>query len=146
MAPPFLSRPHNGRPPRKIRLGSWMYQAMKVLALGRVLRGTPLDLFGRTRERRLERQLVGSYIERVDALLPALSAERLAVATEIAALPLSMRGYGHVKLANVALARSREAELLYRFDPATYPRPAPARDAGQLRGIAIVEQGKATVG
>jgi indolepyruvate ferredoxin oxidoreductase len=48
-----------------------------------------------------------------------------------------MRGFGHVKLANVALARAREAELLHRFDPETYPRPAPSREAGQIRGIRV---------
>jgi indolepyruvate ferredoxin oxidoreductase len=140
MAPPFLSRSKEGQPPRKIRLGSWLYRAMKVLAAGRVLRGTALDVFGRTRERRMERQLVGDYMRRIDALLPALHASRLPVAVDIATLPLSMRGYGHVKLANVALARAREAELLHRFDPQSYPRPAAERKAGQLRGIAIVEQ------
>jgi indolepyruvate ferredoxin oxidoreductase len=140
MAPPFLSRSKDGQPPRKLRLGSWLYRAMKVLAAGRVLRGTPLDLFGKTRERRLERQLIADFMSRVESLLPALEAKRMPVAVEIAALPLSMRGYGHVKLANVALARAREAELLHRFDPESYPRPAPERKAGQLRGIAIVEQ------
>ena len=51
-----------------------------------------------------------------------------------------MRGYGHVKRANVAKAQVREAELLYRFDPASYPRPSDKPQAGQLRGIAIVAQ------
>ncbi|MEW6706291.1 MAG: indolepyruvate ferredoxin oxidoreductase family protein [Pseudomonadota bacterium] len=137
MAPPLLARSRNGQPPRKLRLGGWMLRAMKLLAAGRRLRGTPLDLFGRTEERRMERELVERYIERVRSLLPALSVERLKTATEIAALPLSMRGFGHVKMANVALARAREAELLHRFDPAAYPRPAAAPVAGQIRGIAV---------
>jgi indolepyruvate ferredoxin oxidoreductase len=137
LAPPALSRARDGQPPRKLRFGGWMHRAMKVLALGRVLRGTPLDLFGRTQERRLERELIPAYMDRIGALLPALSSENLAVATDIAALPLSMRGYGHVKLANIALARVREAELLHRFDPEAYPRPAQQRQAGQLRGIPI---------
>jgi len=138
MAPPFLSRSKDGQPPRKMRLGSWMHRAMKLLARGRVLRGTPLDLFGKTRERRLERELIASYMQRIEGLLPMLSSERLDVATQIAALPLAMRGFGHVKLANVALARLREAELLHRFDPAVFPPPARAHEAGQLRGIAVV--------
>ena len=100
-------------------------------------RGTAFDFFGRTEERRLERSLIEAYLQRVDALLPSLSPERLKAACEIAALPLTMRGYGHVKLANVALARVREAELLHRFDPATYPRPQGAPQAGQLRGIRV---------
>jgi len=42
-----------------------------------------------------------------------------------------------VKLANVALTRAREAELLHRFDSARWPRPPASRAAGQLRGIAV---------
>jgi indolepyruvate ferredoxin oxidoreductase len=49
-----------------------------------------------------------------------------------------MRGYGHVKIANIALARAREAELLHRLDARRYPRPPSAPQAGQLRGIAVV--------
>jgi indolepyruvate ferredoxin oxidoreductase len=137
MAPPVISRAKEGQAPRKVRLGGWMLPAMKLLAQGRRLRGTVLDLFGRTEERRLERELVANYRSRIEALLPSLDATRLQVATEIAALPLAMRGFGHVKLANVALARAREAELLHRFDPATYPRPATTREAGQIRGIRV---------
>ncbi|MCC2674227.1 MAG: indolepyruvate ferredoxin oxidoreductase family protein, partial [Ramlibacter sp.] len=137
MAPPVLSR---GKTPRKVRLGAWMLPAMKLLAQGRRVRGTFLDVFGRTAERRLERALIDSYQERIDALLPTLTAERLKTACEIAALPLSMRGFGHVKLANVALARAREAELLHRFDPEAYPRPAASRAAGQIRGIRVTAE------
>ncbi|MBA2962096.1 MULTISPECIES: indolepyruvate ferredoxin oxidoreductase family protein [Ramlibacter] len=137
MAPPVLSRPRDGRPPRKVRLGGWMLHAMKLLAHGRALRGTPFDVFGYTQERRLERALVADYRHRIEALLPALAPGKLALATEIAALPLSMRGFGHVKQANVDLARVREAELLHRFDPATYPRPAGPLQAGQIKGIRV---------
>jgi indolepyruvate ferredoxin oxidoreductase len=137
MAPPALSRAKSGQAPRKVRLGGWMLPFMKLLAQGRRLRGTALDVFGRTAERRMERELVAAYRARIESLLPALDASRLKAATDIAALPLSMRGFGHVKLANVALARAREAELLHRFDPATYPRPEVKREAGQIRGIRV---------
>jgi indolepyruvate ferredoxin oxidoreductase len=137
MAPPALTRAKNGQAPRKVRLGAWLLPALKLLAQGRRLRGTALDLFGRTAERRMERELIASYRSRIESLLPALTPERLKVATEIAALPLAMRGFGHVKLANVADARAREAELLHQFDGRTYPRPAPTRQAGQLRGIPV---------
>jgi indolepyruvate ferredoxin oxidoreductase len=137
MAPPLLSRPGPGGRPRKLRFGGWMLPVLKVLAHGRRLRGTPLDVFGYTQERRMERALVGAYLQRIDALLPALTPERLKVATEIAALPLAMRGFGAVKEHNVTLARRREAELLHRFDPDTYPRPADRKEAGQIRGIRV---------
>ncbi|WP_119155378.1 indolepyruvate ferredoxin oxidoreductase family protein [Caldimonas tepidiphila] len=137
MAPPLLSRAKDGAAPRKLRLGAWMLPAMRLLAKGRMLRGTALDRFGRTAERRMERELVERYVQRIESLLPELDVARLALATEIAALPLSMRGFGHVKIANVALARAREAELLHRFDPARHPRPPVSREAGQIRGIRV---------
>ncbi len=138
MAPPWLARPRDGQPPRKVRLGGWMLPAMRALARGKALRGTVFDLFGRSEERRLEGALVTQFEARIAELLPALSAERLALAAEIAAVPLAMRGFGHVKLANVALARAREAELLFRFDPQRYPRPPRSAQAGQWKGIAVV--------
>ncbi|MEO8807765.1 MAG: DUF6537 domain-containing protein, partial [Burkholderiaceae bacterium] len=138
MAPPLLSRPKNGQAPAKIRLGGWMLPAMKWLARGKVLRGTAFDVFGHTQERRLERALIERFEARLDELLRQLSADKLAVATQIAALPLGVRGFGHVKLANLALVQAREAELLHRFDPARYPKPVAVARAGQFRGIAVV--------
>jgi indolepyruvate ferredoxin oxidoreductase len=139
MAPPLMSRSKNGQPPKKIALGAWMLPAMKVLAKGKSLRGGWFDVFGRTAERRMERELILQFEHRVNELLENLQADRLPSAIQIASLPLSMRGYGHVKIANVALARAREAELLHRFLPEKYPRPnAAAPSAGQFRGIAVV--------
>jgi indolepyruvate ferredoxin oxidoreductase len=140
MAPPLISRARDGQPPRKLRLGSWLMPLLRVLAKGKALRGGAFDLFGHTDERRLERELVRQYEARIDELLPRLRVESLALAGEIARLPLTMRGFGHVKIANVALARAREAELLHRLDPQRYPRPVAAPLAGQLRGIAVVSR------
>jgi indolepyruvate ferredoxin oxidoreductase len=139
MAPPLLSRRGGGgQAPRKLRLGGWLMPLLHLLARGKRLRGGAFDLFGRTDERRMERELIAHYEARVDELLPRLRIETLALAGEVARLPLSMRGYGHVKIANVALARAREAELLHRLDPQHYPRPPGAVHAGQLKGIAVV--------
>ncbi|MEJ8859888.1 indolepyruvate ferredoxin oxidoreductase family protein [Variovorax robiniae] len=138
MAPPFLSRPKGGQPPRKIRLGGWMWPAMKWLAWGKRLRGTAFDLFGHTEERRLERALIGQFEARMDELMSELSPANQKLAAQIAAVPMTIRGYGHVKLANLAMARAREAELLHRFSPTRYPRPASEPKAGQIRGIAVV--------
>jgi len=140
MAPPLLARPANGQPPRKMIFGSWMRHALKLLAHGKALRGTALDVFGYTHERRLERSLIDQFEARVRELLPTLDAQRLAIAAQIASVPMSVRGFGHVKLANLALAQAREAELLHRFDAARYPRPAGAAKAGQIKGIAVVSR------
>jgi indolepyruvate ferredoxin oxidoreductase len=143
MAPPLLARGRDGQPPRKLTLGAWLMPAMRLLARARALRGTALDPFGHTDERRLERALIPQFEARLAELAAGLSPRNQALAAQIAAVPLAMRGYGHVKLANVALARAREAELLHRFDPQRHPRPQAAAQAGQIRGIAVVAAGGA---
>jgi len=115
-----------------------MMSAFKVLAGLRGLRGTAFDVFGYTHERKLERELVRQYMELVAAMLSSLGRDNLKIACDIAALPLAIRGYGHVKLANLAVVQARKAEMLHRFDPQTYPRPPAALGAGQLRGIPVV--------
>ncbi|HEY4066165.1 MAG TPA: indolepyruvate ferredoxin oxidoreductase family protein [Burkholderiaceae bacterium] len=141
MAPPLLARPKNGQPPKKIALGAWMLPMMKLLARGKALRGGVFDVFGHTEERRMERALVTQFEQRAEELAANLTADRLASALQIALLPLSMRGYGHVKIANVALARARESELLHRFMPERYAKPVAAAPApGHFKGIAVVSR------
>jgi len=137
MAPPAFAKPTGTAPPKKVRFGGWLLPVLKVLAKGKALRGTALDPFGRTAERRLERSLVDAYEARIRDLLGALTPERVAVAAAIANVPHGIRGYGHVKLANLAIAKARESELLHRFDPARFPRPSGVPAAGQFRGIPV---------
>jgi indolepyruvate ferredoxin oxidoreductase len=139
MAPPLVARSVDGKPPRKVVLGGWMLLAMRCLSQGKRLRGSRLDVFGRTQERQLERRLIVEFEQRVEELAANLRADRLPMAIQIAKLPQSIRGYGHVKLASVAVARAREAQLLHRFLPQRYPMPdAAIAQAGSFRGIAVV--------
>ena len=116
LAPPLLARRHpdTGRLMKR-EFGPWVLKAFGVLAKLRFLRGTPLDLFGYTAERRMERQLIADYEKRIDGLLRQLNADNQDVAAEIAGLPEFIRGFGHVKELNLAAVRRREAELLERF-------------------------------
>ena len=63
----------------------------------------------------MERQLVRDYELLIDELLPHLTAEKLELAVRLASLPEKIRGYGHVKLANVASAKAQWQDLLDRF-------------------------------
>jgi indolepyruvate ferredoxin oxidoreductase len=137
MAPPTFRKPKGGAAPRKVRLGPWLMPVLRLLAGARRLRGTAFDPFGRTEERRLERALVDEYEARVREIVAGLDAKRLPVAVSVAQVPQGIRGYGHVKLANLAIARARERELLHRWDPTLYPRPEGAPVAGQFRGIPV---------
>jgi indolepyruvate ferredoxin oxidoreductase len=115
-----------------------MLSAMKWLARGKVLRGTFLDPFGKTKERRVEREQIVRFEQLVERLLHELTPTNQTLAAQIAALPLTVRGFGHVKSANLALAQAREAELLHRFSPQRYAQPDGVPTARQFRGIAVV--------
>ena len=115
MAPPLLSKPGADGRAKKVELGSWTFKALKTLAKFKGLRGGVLDIFGKTEERRIERQLVRDYEALVDELLTHLSADKLDVAIKLARLPEGIRGYGHVKLANVVTVRAQWKDLLDRF-------------------------------
>ncbi|OWQ90260.1 pyruvate ferredoxin oxidoreductase [Roseateles aquatilis] len=115
MAPPLLSRPGADGRAKKVELGSWTFKALKTLTKLKGLRGGALDIFGKTEERRIERQLVRDYEALVDELLRDLSAEKLDIAVKLARLPEGIRGYGHVKLANVVTVRAQWKDLLDRF-------------------------------
>jgi indolepyruvate ferredoxin oxidoreductase len=116
LAPPLLARPDpvTGKV-RKISFGPWMLRAFGVLARLKFLRGTALDVFGRTEERQMERALITEYETLVDELLSRLAADNHALAVELASLPEEIRGYGHVKARHVAAARTKQAALLARL-------------------------------
>lgn len=127
MAPPLLARRGPDGRPRKMRFGPWLMGGLRWLARARGLRGTWADPFGHTEERRLERQLARDYEQLLrETLLPRLAAGNHAAAVALARLPERIRGYGHVKLANLATARAMQAELLGRFDRDEAPAAAAA--------------------
>ncbi|MDT7613582.1 MAG: indolepyruvate ferredoxin oxidoreductase [Pseudonocardiales bacterium] len=96
---------------KKIALGPWAKPVLQTLARGKALRGTPLDPFGRTEIRRLERQLRDEYRAMVLRLASGLTADSYATATAAAEAADMVRGYEDVKLANVERYRARLAEL-----------------------------------
>ena len=112
LAPPMFSkRDHQGHLV-KGEYGPWVFTAFKLMKRLKFLRGTAFDPFGRTEERRGERQLILDYRNTIEALLKNLSLANHVLAVEIARLPEHIRGYGHVKEAHLAAAQAKQAELL----------------------------------
>jgi indolepyruvate ferredoxin oxidoreductase len=107
LAPPVWARRDGQGRLIKAQYGSWMWQAFKVLARLKFLRGTAFDVFGGSEERRMERQLIEDYRISILAALSKLTADNLALATELANLPEQIRGYGHVKLESLQRVRVR---------------------------------------
>ncbi len=115
LAPPlFAKRDAQGRLV-KSQYGAWMKHAFALLAKLKFLRGTWLDFFGRTEERRMERALIEDYRRSIASLLNGITLEKLPGLVELASLPEQIRGFGHVKQANVAKVRGRWQELEAQF-------------------------------
>ena len=112
LAPPLLARRNARGELVKRAFGPWVRGAFHVLAALKVLRGTVLDPFGWTAERREERELIRRYRAALDEVLQRLDRERLSKAVEIASLPEHVRGFGHVKARHLATTMQRWTELL----------------------------------
>jgi indolepyruvate ferredoxin oxidoreductase len=113
LAPPLFAKrdPVTGQIKKK-SYGPWMMTAFEWLAKLRFLRGSALDIFGRTAERRTERQLIADYEQLIDEMLGKLTADNHALAVQLASLPEEIRGYGHVRERHLAAARAQGTELL----------------------------------
>ncbi len=123
LAPPLFAKKNDKGELIKQQYGPWMLKAMGVLAKLKGLRGTALDIFGRTEERRMERALIVQYREDIERILAGLNADNHALALEIARLPEQIRGFGHVKERHFKAAQSRREQLL-----AQWPHPVAAAE------------------
>ncbi|MEQ6248287.1 indolepyruvate ferredoxin oxidoreductase family protein [Sulfitobacter sp. HNIBRBA3233] len=112
LAPPLLSRTGPDGRPAKREFGPWLERPLRIMARLKGLRGTPLDPFGYTAERRMERALITQYERDMAEVLPKLTENTREAIVALAELPLQIRGFGPVKQANEAKAAKRREELL----------------------------------
>ena len=117
LAPPMLSSKDAHGHLIKREFGSWVGWVFPLLSAFRFLRGSFLDPFGHTEERKTERALITQYRDLISGLLPKLSSENLPTAIALASIPEDIRGYGHVKERHLRNAKQKETELLARLDP-----------------------------
>jgi indolepyruvate ferredoxin oxidoreductase len=110
---------------KKQAYGGWVIRAFGLLAKLKSLRGTKLDPFGHSAERREERRLIAEYEALIAELIEQLALANHAAAVALANLPETIRGFGHVKDASIAKAAMQRAELLAAFrNPAAENRAA----------------------
>ncbi len=115
LAPPIISKTNEKGELQKQKFGPLMLTGFKLLKHFKVLRGTPLDIFGNTEEREMERALIGKYVASIDEVLAKLNADNHALALEIANLPDAVKGFGHVKARNVVAVRSKWDGLMEKW-------------------------------
>ncbi len=119
LAPPLIAKKNDKGELQKSKFGPLMLTAFRLLAPLKVLRGTALDIFGRTEERQMERALIDQYRQSISDLLPGLTADKHALAVDIARIPEQIRGFGHVKERNLVAARQRWAQLTQQWQTPT---------------------------
>jgi indolepyruvate ferredoxin oxidoreductase len=115
LAPPILGRVGADGKPRKSAFGPWMMTAFRVLARLKGLRGTALDVFGRTVERKRERQLLADYQADLGLIESRLDASTHEAAVALAAVPSLVRGFGHVREASMQRAAGERSRVLARL-------------------------------
>ncbi len=116
MSPPLLARrdPVTGRPGKRL-FGPWIFPLFRALAALKGLRGTALDPFGYTAERRTERRLRDDYENTLISLLDSLQPGNHGLAVAIAAVPEQIRGFGFIKMNSMAEAAKRRQELFAAY-------------------------------
>ena len=115
LAPPLLAKKNDKGELQKQQFGPWMLTSFRFLAKLKGLRGTAFDVFGRTAERQMERNLIADYTNSMTQVLQGLTTRNISIALEIARIPDGIKGFGHVKDKNVAAARVHWDGLMQQF-------------------------------
>jgi len=116
LAPPLFARKDKVTgEPKKMSFGPWMLTAFGVLAKFKVLRGTLLDPFGHTAERKTERGLIKEYEGLLGTIIDRLTPDNHAIAVALASMSEKIRGYGHVKTRHLIAAKAEESALREQF-------------------------------
>jgi indolepyruvate ferredoxin oxidoreductase len=115
LAPPVLSKGKHGGQPRKRVFGQWMWRVMGAMAKCRGLRGSVVDPFGYSVERKMERQLADDYEVMVVRALEVMNSENAKDVEALVSAHERIRGYGRVKLIGLSMVKRRERELAARL-------------------------------
>jgi len=115
LAPPIMAKKNDKGELVKQSFGPWMLTGFRLLVRLKGLRGTALDIFGKTEERRTERALIGEYKDSVEEVLASLNAANHATGVEIARIPEQIKGYGHVKERHLRAARVQWQGLMAQW-------------------------------
>jgi len=112
LAPPLISKldPDSGKV-KKRTYGPWIMGAFRQLARMKRLRGTPIDVFGYSAERKMERALIKEYSNTLEDIASRYNQIDYEKAVELVSLPDIIRGYGHVKLNNIEAYRQAVADI-----------------------------------
>ena len=103
LAPPLFSD-------KKREFGSWIIPLFKLLSKMKWIRGTWIDPFAHTKDRKIERQMISIFEEDLD--LAEKSTSKNDKLAELLALPQNVLGYGPIKEREFTKMLAQRAALL----------------------------------
>jgi len=128
LAPPLFSGhdPATGRP-RKSAYGRWIWPVFRLLGALRGIRGSVLDIFSYSDERRAEQRALADYENMLENIAARLSAGSCDIAAYNAAVDMVsvaevIRGFGPVRTSHMAEAESKRSAAEQRFERALQSR------------------------
>lgn len=138
LAPTWLNwRPSQSSAGRKREFGSWIFHVFLALSKLKFLRGTFADPFGWSAERRIERRLIREYEALLVEIVNNYERINVAVAQELAELPDIVRGFGHIKLANIEKYQSQRENLMNRLYDQSGAQQSPVRNGSDDTGTEV---------
>ena len=111
-APPFFNKKTKKHQQKKIKFGPWFVIVLKLLSKGKVFRGTALDLFGYSHDRKKERELIREYEEDIQKFILNYTDRNRELIIARALLPMDIKGFGYVKDESIIKASKKRADLL----------------------------------
>jgi len=118
LAPPLLAQQIDARTgrPKKIAFGPWIFTAFGLMTKFKHLRGSWLDPFGKTAERKAERALIEQYKADLKRIVKDITPSNYGLVVELARVPDQIRGFGPVKEANMEKAAAKRSQLLEQLE------------------------------
>ena len=116
LAPPVLGgrNKSTGKYPKR-KLPSFTFYIFKVLKHFKFLRGTIFDIFGFSKHRKIERDLIIEYENIILKILDNISIDNYEIAIKIASLPEQIKGYDVVKEKNIETTKILKEKYLNEF-------------------------------
>ena len=88
---------NKGTRPKKYVFGEWVLVIFKLLVILRPLRDTKFDLFGLSKERRLEKKIIGLYEKDLGFIFQNFCSEKRNILIDLAKNPSNIKGFGFIK-------------------------------------------------
>ena len=116
LAPPIFSlKDKSTGYPKKIKFGPWIIPLFKILSKFKFVRGSKFDFFGKTLERKKERELAEKAKLSIKCITENLFENNYKICEDLIDTSLKINGFGHVKDKKIAQYENVWEKLLLKI-------------------------------